>query len=112
MRKILFYAMRGEEMCFMHVLMNALDLTEAGNTVRIIFEGESVKLPAVLEEKKNPLYLQAKEHGLIAGVCRACAVMLEAMEGVEKTGLPILDDMRGHAGMRPFTEEGYEVISF
>ena len=48
MKKILFYAMTGEKMCFQHVLMNALDLHNSGYEVKIIFEGASVKLPSVL----------------------------------------------------------------
>ena len=44
MKKILFYAMTGEKMCFLHILMNAIDLTAAGNEVKVIFEGASVKL--------------------------------------------------------------------
>ncbi len=44
MKKILFYAMREEKMCFVHVLLNALELHEAGHEIKIIFEGMSVKL--------------------------------------------------------------------
>ena len=36
MKKILFYGMSGEKMCFQHVLLNALDLHEAGGEVKII----------------------------------------------------------------------------
>ncbi|MDO5690610.1 MAG: hypothetical protein Q4G61_10195 [Tissierellia bacterium] len=110
MKKILFYAMRGEKMCFQHILLNALDLAAAGNEVKIVFEGESVKLPPVFEAEQHKLYLQAKEKGLIAGVCRACSAMLGVIEENQKY-LPLLDDMMQHAGMKPFIEEGYEVIS-
>ena len=111
MAKYLFYAMRGQAMCFQHVLMNALDLHEAGNEVKIIFEGESVTLPPQLAEKDNKLYLKALELGLIAGVCKACSVTLGVIEEIEKLELPLLSDMNGHAGMRPYTAEGYNVIS-
>ena len=70
MKKVLFYGMAGEKMCFSHVLLNALDLSAGGAEVKIIFEGASVKLVSVLEEEKDPLYLKAKEQGLIAGVCK------------------------------------------
>lgn len=112
MKKILFYAMGGENMCFNHVLMNALDLNEAGYEVKIVFEGQAVTLPPVLEEKKDAMYLEAKEKNLLAGVCQACATMLGVLDGVKETGLPLLNDMRGHAGIKPFAEEGYEVIEF
>lgn len=112
MDKYVIYAMRGDEMCFMHVLLNALDLNERGDEVKIVFEGASVKLVPVFEQKKQPLYMKAKELGLVAGVCRACSASLGVLEEVQKTDLKILDDMKGHAGLRPFAEEGYAVITF
>ncbi len=112
MKKYLLYAMREEKMCFMHVLMNAMDLHNKGYEVKIVFEGGSVKLPPVFEEEKNPMYLKAKETGLIAGVCKACSKVLEVYEDNVATGLPLLDDMNGHAGVRPFIDDGYEVLVF
>lgn len=111
MKKILFYAMTGEVMCFQHILLNALDLSSAGHEIRIIFEGASVTLPPVLEEKANPLYRKAKQQGLIAGICLACSKALEVYQANEKTGLPFLSDMNGHAGMKSWIDQGYEVIS-
>lgn len=111
MKKILFYGMTGEKMCFMHILMNALDLTSQGLEVRIIFEGASVKLVPALEEEQNPLYLKAKNQGVIAGICLACSKVMGVYEANEKTGLPFLSDMMGHAGMAPYIQAGYEVIS-
>ena len=73
MKKYLFYGMTGEKMCFQHILLNALDLHQAGMEVRIIFEGASVKLVSLFEEEDNPLYKKAKEAGLIAGICLACS---------------------------------------
>lgn len=111
MNKILFYGMTGEKMCFQHILLNALDLAESGEEVKIIFEGASVKLVSVFEEEKNPLYEKAKELGLIDGVCLACSKVMDVYEENEKTGLAMLDDMKGHAGMKKYIKEGYTVIS-
>jgi hypothetical protein len=110
-RKVLYYGMTGEKMCFQHILLNALDLAEAGHDAKIIFEGASVKLVSVFEDEKNPLYLKAKEKGLIAGVCLACSRVMGVFEKNEATGLAMLGDMSGHAGMKPYIREGYEVIS-
>lgn len=112
MKKILLYAMNGEKMCFLHLLMNALDLDEEGIEVALIFEGASVKLPPLLEEEQNKLYLKAKERGLIAGICFACSNMLGVLEENKKTGLPLLNDMMGHAGVKAYVLKGYDVISF
>ena len=111
MEKVLFYAMNGEKMCFQHVLLNALDLSSAGVEVKIIFEGSSVKLVPALEEEKNPLYIKAKEAGMIAGICLACSKALGVYEKNVETGLPMLKDMMGHAGIREYIQNGYQVIS-
>ncbi len=112
MKKFLFYAMQGEKMCFVHVLLNALAQKEAGNEVAIIFEGKAVTLPPILAEENNPLYKKALDAGLIAGVCLACAKTLGVFEAVEKLALPFLSDMSGHAGILPFTEKDYKVLVF
>ncbi|MDN5351576.1 MAG: hypothetical protein PWQ12_495 [Clostridiales bacterium] len=111
MKKILFYGMTGEKMCFQHILLNALDLSAAGEEVKIIFEGASVKLVSIFEDEKNPLYKKAKEAGLIAGICLACSKVMGVYELNEQTGLPMISDMSGHAGMKPYLNAGYEVIS-
>lgn len=111
MKKILFYGMTGEKMCFQHILMNALGLHTEGNDVKIIFEGASVTLVPVFEAEKNPLYAKAKAVGLIAGICTACSKVLGVYEETVKAGLPMLDDMSGHAGMKPYVTQDYEVIS-
>ncbi|MGI6175744.1 MAG: hypothetical protein ACOYJC_06240 [Christensenellales bacterium] len=111
MKKILFYGMTGEKMCFQHILLNALDLFASKEEVKIIFEGASVKLAAMFEEEGNPLYKKAKDAGLIAGICLACSKVLEVYDQNKATGLPMLDDMSGHAGMKSYIADGYQVIS-
>ncbi|NLE84378.1 MAG: hypothetical protein GX603_07680 [Chloroflexi bacterium] len=111
MNKILFYAMTGEKMCFQHVLMNALDLNAAGSQVKIIFEGDSVKLPSVLDGERNKLYQKALDADLIAGICLACSRALGVYDANAVLCLPMLDDMVGHAGMRSYVDEGWQVIS-
>ena len=112
MEKYLFYVMRGQKMCFVHVLLNALDLAEAGNEVKIIFEGESVTLPIILEEEKFGLYLKAKEKNLFAGVCYACSVQLDVLEFNQGLDYPLIKDMNGHAGIKTYVDKGYHVVTF
>ncbi|MDD4494077.1 MAG: hypothetical protein PHV32_06970 [Eubacteriales bacterium] len=111
MNKFLFYGMTGEKMCFQHILLNALDLAAEVKEVKIIFEGASVKLVPVFEEENNPLYTKAKNAGLIAGVCLACSKMMNVYEQCKNSGLTMLDDMNGHAGMKRYIQDGYTVIS-
>lgn len=111
MKKVLFYGMTGEKMCFQHILLNAMDLHSDGSQVKIIFEGASVKLVAQFEEENNPLYKKAKEADLIAGVCLACSKVMDVYEKNLEAGLEMLEDMSGHAGMKKYLKDGYQVIS-
>ncbi len=45
MSKVALVAFQGEAMCFVHVLLNALDMQQRGITVKIIIEGMAVTLP-------------------------------------------------------------------
>ena len=111
MKKLLFYGMTGEKMCFQHILLNAIDLHEAGVTVKIIFEGASVTLVPVFEKENNPLYKKAKENDLIAGICLACSKVMGVYEDNLVSGLSMLSDMSGHAGIKAYVQDGYEIIS-
>ena len=110
MKKIMFYRMTGEKMCFQHILLNALDLAGSSFEVKIILEGASVKLVSVFEFEKPTIH-GAKEQGLIAGVCLACSKVLGVYEKNLESGLNLLDDMNGHAGMKRYIQDGYYVIS-
>lgn len=111
MKKVLFYAMTKEKSCFQHILLNAIDLSERGVDAKIIFEGASVTLVPIFEKESHPLYLRAKEKGLIVGICKACSKMLNVLDENEKFGLPILSDMNGHAALAPFIACDYQIIS-
>ncbi len=111
MAKYLFYGMTDAKMCFQHVFLNAIDLHNAGHEVKIIFEGASVKLVHVFKNEDNPLYIKAKELGLIAGVCKACSKVMHVYEHNVESGLHMLSDMNGHAGMKKYIEDGYSVVS-
>lgn len=112
MKKYLFYVMRSDKMCFIHVLLNALDLKDSGAEVKIVFEGQAVTLPPILTAENNGLYKKVHEEGLIAGVCEACAKALGVYEQIKDLELPFLNDMNQHAGLRPFTTQGYLVLTF
>ena len=111
MRKIAFFAFRGNEMCFAHLLLNALDLDSKGIKALIVMEGEAVQLLKPLEESKNPLYLKAKEKGLFDCICRACSAKLGCLEFNETTGIPLKGDLQGHPSMEQYIAQGYEIIT-
>ena len=115
MKKIVLFAFNGEFICFMHVLLNALDMNKKGYDVRIVIEGAATKLIPELALEGNPLYALysgAKEKQLIDGVCRACSHKMGTLKAAEAQGLRLLDDMSGHPGMAHYREQGFEIITF
>ncbi len=44
MKKLALFAFNGDPMCFIHILLNALDMKEKGFDGKIIIEGSATKL--------------------------------------------------------------------
>ena len=113
MNKYALFAFNGNAMCFVHVLLNALDLKARGaEEISVVIEGEAVKLVQELETSKNPLYLKAKGEGLFACICKACSAKMGVLEFNESTGIPVMGDMSGHPSMADYLEKGYQIITF
>ncbi len=113
--KVLLAAFRGDLLCFVHVLLNALDMTERGLTARILFEGASVTLVGQLADAKadfHGLYAKAKAAGLIEGACKACSAKLGALEAVQAEGLTLLGEMNGHPALGRYLNDGWTVLTF
>ena len=113
MKKTVIFAFRGDPMCFIHVLLNALDLEERGLGGRIVMEGEATRLLQELREPEHflhGLYESVKKKGLIEGVCKACSTKMGTMEIAKEEGFPLLDSMKGHPSIGAFMLEGYEVL--
>lgn len=111
MNKFAVFAFNGNLMCFVHVLLNALDMDAKGKDVKIIMEGEAVKLIKELEEKNHPLYKKAREKNLFHSICKACSAQMGVLEYNEGTGIPVTGEMTGHPAMNAYIEEGYQIIT-
>lgn len=115
MQKVALIAFQGEAMCFVHVLLNAMDMQQRGMEVKIIIEGLATKLPPELnypDHTFHALYKKAKEASLIAGVCKACATKVGSLANIQDQGLALLDDMSGHPSLGRYLAEGYTIITF
>jgi hypothetical protein len=115
MKKFALFVFNGDPMCFIHVLLNALDMKEKGYDGKIVIEGSATKLLPELAKPENPLHKQwekVKEAGLVDGVCKACSNKLGTLEAAKEQGLTLLDEMSGHPSMTRYRDEGFEIISF
>jgi len=115
MEKAALFVFNGDPMCFVHVLLNALDLQSKGREVRIVVEGAATKLLPSLAATDNPLHgmwEKAKNAGLVEGACKACSQKMGTAAAAGSQGLALLDDMHGHPGMAGYLDRGFEIITF
>ena len=115
MKKIALFVFNGDPMCFIHVLLNALDMKERGYEGKIVIEGAATKLFPELAKESNPmhkLWEKAKAAGLVDGVCKACSNKMGTLEAAKDQGLNFLDEMTGHPGMARYRDNGFEIVSF
>jgi hypothetical protein len=115
MKKVVLFAFRGDSMCFVHVLLYAIELNENGMDVKIVLEGESTKLIPNLFNEGDSLYNLAQKalnSNLLEGVCKACSSKMGTLEEAKRRNLNILSDMSGHAGMARYINRDYEIITF
>ena len=111
MKKIAVFTFMGEKMCFTHALLNAIAMKEKNIEVKIIMEGKSVSLIEEFMESGNPLFKKIMEEGILEGVCKACSQQLGVLAYNEKSGIALLDELKGHPSMARYLNEGYEIIT-
>lgn len=113
--KYALFAFNGDPMCFVHVLLNALDLKEKGHEVKVIIEGSATKLVETYNDPKatfHDLYQKLKKADLIDCVCRACAAKMESLEAAKVQNLNLCAEMSGHPSMGKYIDQGYTIITF
>ena len=115
MKKVALFVFNGEAMCFIHVLLNALDMKTKGYSPTIILEGASVKLVPEFIKSGSPLkglWEKCLAADLVGGVCQGCAAKLGTLEATKEQGLTLLADMSGHPGIAEYLDAEYEIITF
>ena len=113
--KVALFAFTGEKPCFVHVLLNALDLRERGFEVKVVIEGAAARLVKELPSADPPLgtlYRRVVDEGLLDCVCQACAHQMSSLDEAKAQGLPLCSEMSGHPAMGRYIEDGYTIITF
>ena len=113
-RRIAVFAFNGEPMCFVHSLLNALNMRQSGMDVALIVEGNATKTFCDLarpESESHKLYLEVTEQGLVDCVCQACANKMGVLDEVKRLGLPLCSEMQGHPAMSRYIAEGYRIVT-
>lgn len=115
MKKFALFVFNGDDMCFVHVLLNALDMKKRGDDPAVVVEGAATKLIPALADADHPLHKlweNCRSQNLVAGVCEACSRKMGTLDAAKAQGLTLLNDMNGHPGMAGFRADGYEIVTF
>ena len=86
----------------------ASEAIEAGDELKIIFEGAGTKWIGEMgktDHMLHQMYLGMKKH--ITGVCAYCAKAF----GVKKAGISLIDEYKNHPSLRNLFVEGFDVIT-
>lgn len=103
-------------------LLNGLALAhagiEAGDEVEVVFNGTGTRWPEELVKVTHPAngIYNAVRH-VVKGASRGCAVVFNATQGVEATGVPLLAQQAlpgtpGISNLRGYLQDGWHVLIF
>jgi hypothetical protein len=113
-RKVALFTFCESPGCFIHMLLNAIDMKQRGWDVKVVIEGDSTKLVSLLrnETKMGSVeWHRALQAGVIDCVCKACAQRNGTLPAVIEQGLRLCDEMNGHPAMARYIEDGYEIVT-
>ncbi len=96
-----------------NALMVARELKEAGDEVTVVFDGAGTRAASTFGDSSND-YNQLFEaiRDKVAGACDYCAGAFQVKEEVQRAGVDLIDEYRGHPSVKRLVEQGYEVVTF
>ncbi|MHA1146091.1 MAG: DsrE family protein [Candidatus Helarchaeota archaeon] len=115
MGKFALFAFNGDPMCFIHVILNALDLKEKGHDVAVVIEGSATSLIDQFENESNPFYplfQKLKNSETIDCFCKACSNKMGVLAKVQDFKFPLCDELQGHPSMARYINDGFTIITF
>ncbi|WP_407319361.1 sulfur reduction protein DsrE [Isoptericola halotolerans] len=94
-------------------LGTAQEFVQAGDDVKIVFDGSGVDSLAAIAAPEHQLHdLLESLRDQVAGACGFCAKAHEAATAITEAGYPLLTDNKGHASLRDLVVEGRTVLTF
>ena len=96
-----------------NAMIAAGEMREAGDDVRLIFDGGGTVWPGQLAKEDHPAHaLRQSVHEVVTGACSYCADAFDARSGVELAGVTLLEEYKRHPSFRSLLADGYQVITF
>lgn len=96
-----------------NALVATKEFKEAGDEVRLIFDGAATQWPGILADsghKSHKLYESVRD--VVAGACGFCAGAFHAEESAKQADVHLLHEYEGHPSIRGLVNDGFQVITF
>ncbi len=102
----------GQKARVVNALQIAREFKEAGDEVKVLFDGGGVTAAAALAQPDHPLHrLYETIADRVEGACAYCAKAFGVMEQLEAAGVPFVSEYRRHPSFRSLVVDGYEVFT-
>lgn len=96
-----------------NAMIAAKEFKQAGDDVKLIFDGAGTKWPGVLRDADHKAHkIYADVGDVVAGACGYCAGAFHADHDVTEAGVTLLDEFEGHPSIRSLVDQGYAVLTF
>lgn len=96
-----------------NALIATKEFKEAGDEVRLIFDGAATQWPGVLADPQHKAHKPYEAvRDVVAGACGFCAHAFHADDAVHEAGVELLDEYEGHPSIKRLVDDGYQVITF
>lgn len=96
-----------------NAMVVAKELKDAGDEVRLYFDGTGTRWPEVLSKKDHvahQLYESIKDR--VAGACLFCAGAFGAKGSVQNCNVQLVDEYAQHVSVRALVSAGFQVMNF
>lgn len=96
-----------------NALESAREFKEAGDQIRLIFDGAGTKWIAELANpahRRHQMFMDLQES--VTGACAFCARAFHVEEQVQAAGFRLLAEHDGHPSLRALMADGFQVITF
>jgi hypothetical protein len=104
---------RADEARIANALTTVNEFKEAGDEVTLIFSGAGTRWVSDLSGDDHPLsnaFDMVKDK--VEGACRECAVSFDVEEEVQASGIPLMEEYKGHPSLKRLISQGYKIITF
>ncbi|MDH3582723.1 MAG: DsrE family protein [Phycisphaerae bacterium] len=96
-----------------NALITAREFKEAGDEVKIIFDGAGTKWIGTFADpghKYHSLWTTVRD--CVTGACEYCANAFGVTEAVQAAGISLSADYDGHPSFRQLVSDGWQVLTF